>query len=488
MSDLAAVVRALDDAGQLVASPPRLPAVSAVADDSRAVRAGTLFCAIDGTVLDGHAYVPDARRRGAAAALVTRPLDDPIPQILVRDGRTAAAVAAREWFGRPADGLGIVAVTGTNGKSTTVALARHVLGALGPAGSLGTLGAVDPAGHALPGHQTLTTPGAVALQAALADLRARGARWVVMEASSHALHQRRLETLALRAAIFTNLTHDHLDYHGTFEAYRDAKLGLIGYLGAGGVAVLNDDDPAWRDVAVEPRLRLVRYGSGPHVDVAAERAALDAGGCALRLRVGGATVEARLPLVGRFNVSNALGAAAAAWALGVGPAVIGQRLGSAPQVPGRMERLVDEGFVILRDYAHTPDALERVLETLRPVTAGRLIVVFGAGGDRDRGKRPAMGRIAVRGADLAIVSSDNPRTEDPDAIIDDIEAGMEGVGHLRITDRRAAIFHAVRLLEDGDCLVLAGKGHETYQVVGTERVPFDERELVRTALRERSAA
>ena len=488
MSDLEAIVQALEDAGQLALAPPRLPTVTGVADDSRAVKPGMLFCAIDGTAQDGHRYVPDARRRGAAAALVTRPLDDPIPQIVVGDGRTAAAVAAREWFGRPADGLGIVAVTGTNGKSTTVALTRHLLGALGPAGSLGTLGALDPAGRPVAGYQTLTTPGAVELHAALANLRERGARWVVMEASSHALHQRRLETLVLCAAIFTNLTQDHLDYHGTVEAYREAKRGLLGYLGQDGVAVINDDDPAWRELAVQAGRRVVRYGSGARVDVAAERTDLDRGGCSLRLRVGDEMVDVRLPLVGRFNVSNALGAAAAAWALGAAPAVIAERLGGAPQVPGRMERLVDEGFVILRDYAHTPDALERVLEALRPVTAGRLVVVFGAGGDRDRGKRPVMGRIAARGADVAIVSSDNPRTEDPDAIIDDIEAGMDGVAHLRITDRRAAIFHAVRLLEDGDCLVLAGKGHETYQVLGTERVPFDERELVRAALRERSVA
>ena len=488
MTELAVVLRALDDAGQLVDVPPDLPAVTGVADDSRTVRPGALFCAIAGTVQDGHRYVPDAHRRGAAVALVTRRLDEALPQIVVRDGRTAAAVAAREWFGRPGEAMGIVAVTGTNGKSTTVALTRHLLGALGPTGSLGTLGAIDPAGRTLPEYQTLTTPGAVELQAALAALRARDARWVVMEASSHALHQRRLETLTLRAAVFTNLTQDHLDYHGSLEAYREAKLELLAYLGDGGVAVVNDDDPAWRELPARSGIRLVRYGSTPDALVAADRVDLDAGGCDVALRVGDHTMDLRLPLVGRFNVSNALGAAAAAWGLGVSASVIADRLRHAPQVPGRMERLVDHGFVILRDYAHTPDALERVLEALRPVTRGRLVVVFGAGGDRDRGKRPAMGRIAATRADVAIVTSDNPRTEDPDAIIDEIEVGMENVAHVRITDRRAAIFHAVGLLEDGDCLVLAGKGHETYQVVGAERVPFDERELVRAALRERSAA
>jgi UDP-N-acetylmuramoyl-L-alanyl-D-glutamate--2,6-diaminopimelate ligase len=232
----------------------------------------------------------------------------------------------------------------------------------------------------------------------------------------------------------------------------------------------------------------VRYGQAAGADARLLDAKIEGWGSRVTFTLGDARVTAQLPLLGAFNVSNALAAAATAWALALAPADVARRLESAPQVPGRMERLVDREFVIVRDYAHTPDALERVLAALRSITPGRLVVLFGAGGDRDRGKRPVMGTIAARAADIAIVTSDNPRTEDPDRIIEEIEAGMHGVDHLRISDRREAIREAVALLRPGDCLLLAGKGHETYQVLGTERVPFDEREIVGEFLAQRAPA
>lgn len=484
------LVAALERAGQVMERPAHLPEIGGVTEDSRRVERGWLFCAIAGSQEDGHRYVVDAGGRGAAAAVVSRRVDTDLPQIVVRDGRIAAAIAAAEWHGRPGDQLRIIGVTGTNGKSTTVALTRHLLNGDGAAGSVGTLGAFDGAGHALEGYGALTTPGAVELQAVLAGLVRRGVRTVAMEASSHALDQRRLETLTLVGAVYTNLTHDHLDYHGELGAYRSAKLRLLELLEADGVEAVNADDPAWQAMPPRPTGRRIRFGRARDADVALTAADLGSDGTDMAVRFGDVEARCRLPLIGDFNVSNALAAAAVAWGLDVPPDTIAGRLASAPQVPGRMERLSspDAPFVILRDYAHTPDALGRAIGAARPLTTGRLIVLFGAGGDRDRRKRPIMGAVAARGADVPIVTSDNPRTEDPAAIIRDIEAGMSGANYRTFVDREEAIHHAIRLLESGDTLLLAGKGHETYQVVGTERRPFDERVIVRAALAARSAA
>jgi UDP-N-acetylmuramoyl-L-alanyl-D-glutamate--2,6-diaminopimelate ligase len=478
MADLAAIVAALRRAGQLIAAPDPLPAITGLTADSRRVRPGLLFCAVEGSIADGHRFLDDARRRGAAGALVTRPDPTPLPQIVVREGRAAAAVAAATWYGHPAARLRLVGVTGTNGKSTTVALIRHLLNAAGDVGSLGTLGGFDGRGAPLPDDAGLTTPGPVELHAALAELVARGARTAVMEASSHALHQRRVAGLAFAAAAFTNLTHDHLDYHGDFDNYFAAKALLADLLASGGVEAVNLDDPAWQRLPRRPDRRRVTFGLASDAAVRADEVRLDPGGAAFRLHLQGRAVDVRLPLMGEFNVSNALAAAAVAWGLGLEPDAIAGRLATAPQVSGRMERLVAREWTVLRDYAHTPDALRRALRALRPVTPGRLVVVFGCGGDRDRRKRPVMGEIAAREADLAVATSDNPRTEDPERILDEIEEGMAGVAHLRIADRREAIRRALALLQPGDCLLLAGKGHETYQVVGTEKVSFDERRIV----------
>jgi UDP-N-acetylmuramoyl-L-alanyl-D-glutamate--2,6-diaminopimelate ligase len=322
----------------------------------------------------------------------------------------------------------------------------------------------------------LTTPGPIDLQATLAALVARGARGAAMEVSSHSLDQGRVDGLVFRAAVFTNLTRDHLDYHKTLDDYFRAKAKLVQYVASDGLEVVNADDPAWLRLRREHRR--VTFGERGG-DVTAVRVALDGTGARFELVTPMGRAEVRLPLLGRFNVANALGVAACAWGLGVPVETVAERLTRAPQVPGRMERIAERPCTVLRDYAHTPDALERALETLRPLTKGRLIVVFGAGGDRDRGKRAPMGAVCVRLADIAIATSDNPRTEDPEKILDEVEVGMAGKPHTREVDRRRAIAHALELARPGDTILLAGKGHETYQVIGTDKQPFDERAIVK---------
>ena len=466
----------------LVAAPPAGPAPSLLTVDSRSVSPGSVYLAVRGSQADGHRFVPDAVRRGASAVVVETASGSGVPEIVVRDGRRAALVLGAAWFGHPARRLTLVGVTGTNGKTTTTGLIRHLLNATGASGSIGTLGAFDGRDEAVASTAgTLTTPGPIDLQATLAAMVQRGVDRVTMEASSHSLDQGRLDGLVFAAGVFTNLTRDHLDYHATMESYLAAKLKLGSMLTDSGVEVVNLDDAAW--VVLPVRSRRVTFGLNPAADLRGGEVVLDAAGS--RFSLGGCfgAAEVSLPLLGDFNVANALAAAACALALGVPLAEVAGRLSSSPQVPGRMERLTDTPCVVLRDYAHTPDALERALATLRPLTAGRLVVVFGCGGDRDKGKRPLMGRIAAELADLAVVTSDNPRTEDPGAIIDDIEQGMGGVAHLRIPDRLTAIHTALDQARAGDTLLLAGKGHETYQVLGTEKVPFDERDIVGKAVK-----
>jgi UDP-N-acetylmuramoyl-L-alanyl-D-glutamate--2,6-diaminopimelate ligase len=489
---VARLIEALREAGLFVSAAPALPeAITDLVDDSRKVQAGAAFIAVRGAAQDGHAWLPKARELGAAMAIVedVAAADAAgLPALVVRDGRRAAAVAAAAAFDWPARQLLLVGVTGTNGKTTTVGLLRHLLDAPdAPAASIGTLGVLlGSAGEEMPGGGGLTTPGPVELQRLLRALVDRGVRRVAMETSSHALDQRRVEGLSFAAAVFTNLTRDHLDYHGTMEAYREAKLRLVGLLARDGVACINADDPAWRGIENAPRL--VTWGSDPQAQVSARDVVFGSTGSRFLLVAPAGAHAVSLPLIGDFNVANALGAAAAALALGMSVREVAEKLSNAPQVPGRLERL-RTAPTVLRDYAHTPDALERALLAVRPftraadgdapgATPSRLIVLFGCGGDRDRGKRPEMGRIAEQLADVTIVTSDNPRTEDPERILDDIEAGMTGQGHRRIADRREAIAEALRLAAPHDVIVLAGKGHETYQIRGTTSYPFDEREIV----------
>jgi UDP-N-acetylmuramoyl-L-alanyl-D-glutamate--2,6-diaminopimelate ligase len=475
------VVRdALTRAGVLLdvrgAMPDQLTGIS---DDSRQVVPGSLFVAVRGTARDGHDFLSAIADR-AGATIVEDASRTTLPAFVVSDARRAAPVAAAAAYGEPGSRLRLVGVTGTNGKTTTVGMLRHLLDDAtgGRSASVGTLGVlVGSEGVPQPGGGGLTTPGPIELQRVLRALVDAGVTDVAIEVSSHSLDQRRVDGLAFAAAVFTNLTRDHLDYHGTMDAYVAAKARLIDYLTTTGIAVINADDDVWRGLARAPRQ--VRFSlAGKDADVRASDVRYTPRGSEWALEAGGAKADVQLPLVGDFNVANALGAAASAWALGMSADVIAGRLSTLPQVPGRLERIYERPTV-LRDYAHTPDALERALLAVRPFAERRLLVVFGCGGDRDRGKRPEMGAIAERLADHAIVTSDNPRTEDPDRIIDDIEAGMQGANHERITDRHDAIARALTIAAPDDVVVLAGKGHETYQIRGTIAYPFDEREIVR---------
>lgn len=457
-------------------------ALSGVSQDSRAVQPGDLFLAWVGTEHDAHDFVATAARAGAVAAVVERRVSEArIPQVVVRDGRLAAALAADHVLGSPWQRMHAVAVTGTNGKTTTTLLARHLLSAAGAAAAIGTLGLVEPDGDVRQGTEGLTTPGPVALSGWLRELADAGVEFLVMEASSHALDQRRLDGMRFDTAVFTNLGRDHLDYHGDPSRYVAAKTGLLRLVKNGGAAVVNQAVPEWAALPTGTLQRL-SYGIEEDADLQAREVELHDGGARFELFHGGDGEDVDVPLLGRFNVENALAAAGAAVIAGLSLPEVARGLGTAPQVDGRLEVVVRRPCAVLIDFAHTPDALDRVLSTLRPLVSGRLIVVFGAGGDRDRAKRPLMGEVVARWADVPVVTSDNPRTEDPEAIIDQIVSGMPGFAGLRISDRREAIRRALDLARPGDLVLLAGKGHERYQVVGRDRLPLDERQVVRDHL------
>jgi UDP-N-acetylmuramoyl-L-alanyl-D-glutamate--2,6-diaminopimelate ligase len=476
------VAAALEREGLLVERRGDVPTlVLAVTDDSRAVAPGALFIAVKGAIRDGHDFLTMAAEQGAALAIVEDASRTELPAFVVREGRRAAAIAAAAAFGEPARALRIVGVTGTNGKTTTVGMLRHLLDTPeAPCASIGTLGVLlGSAGATFPGGGGLTTPGPVELQRLFRALVDRGVRRVAMEVSSHALHQRRVEGVRFDAGVFTNFTRDHLDYHGTMEEYFSAKSLLVGQVAAEGVVVANRDDAAWTRLPTSRRVVTFSIATRDG-DVRAEDVRYGPRGSEWTLCAGDECHRVALPLIGDFNVANALGAAAAAWALGEPLADVAARLSTLPQVPGRLE-ILHERPTVLRDYAHTPDALERALDAVRPFARERLIVLFGCGGDRDAGKRPLMGAVADRKADYVVVTSDNPRTEDPEKILTEILAGIRNDASriARIEDRRAAIEHALAVARPDDVVVLAGKGHETYQIRGTTSFPFDEKAIVR---------
>jgi len=452
--------------------------ITGVTQDSRTVQPGNLFLAWSGSAWDAHDFVAQAAEMGAAAAVVERYVPEAgIPQVQVSDGRLAAALAADAVLGSPWAGLFTVGVTGTNGKTTTASLTQHLLGFRGASAAVGTLGLVQPDGSVREGTEGLTTPGPVAISTWLADLAEEGVGSVAVEASSHALEQKRLDGVRFDAVVFTNLSQDHLDYHSDMAAYFRAKAHLINLMKEEGCVVVNADEAHWKDLPIQGR-RTVTYGIDEVADVRAE--GIEPGSSGTRFRMGGAEgeVDVELPLIGRFNVENCLAAAGVGAIAGMSLEAVADRLASVPQIPGRLEVVTRKPFTVVLDFAHTPDALRRVLATMRPLTSGRLIVVFGAGGDRDRGKRPEMARAAAQGADLVVITSDNPRTEDAESIIDDIVPGMNGSSFERLTDRREAIGYALTQARSEDLVLLAGKGHERYQVIGTERQPFDERLIV----------
>lgn len=454
--------------------------VLGVSQDSRAVKAGDLFLAWKGTGADAHDFVDAAVRQGAVATVVERPVDVSVPQLVVTDGRRAAALAADAVMGSPSLEMLTVGVTGTNGKTTTALLVQHLLAPDVPTAVIGTLGLIEPGGLS-PGTEGLTTPGPVQLAVWLRDLADGGTRAVVLEASSHALEQRRLDGVRFDIAVFTNLTQDHLEYHGDMASYRAAKLHLIDLVDPDGIVIVNRADSAWASLDVGGR-RLDGFVIDGEADLVATEIMLEPSGTRFTLTCDDSSHSVLTPLVGRYNVENTLGAIAAARAAGVAVDKIVSRLETAPQVAGRLETVLNDPFTVLIDFAHTPAALESALAAVKPLTQGRLIVLFGAGGDRDPSKRAPMARAVAAVADVVILTSDNPRTEDPDAIIDEVAVGLDGREHLRFSDRRAAIRAALEAAEPGDVVVLAGKGHETYQVVGSEKMPFDEVAIVRDQL------
>ncbi len=485
--------------------------VQGLACDSRRVRPGSVFFALPGQRADGHDFVGDAVGRGAAAVVVERPVAVPAGTACVRvpSARRAMAHAAAVYFGRPSRSLVLVGVTGTNGKTTVTYLLEAIFGAAGHA--CGVIGTISRRyrGRELPAP--LTTPESLEIEELLAEMAGAGVGFVAMEVSSHALDLHRAHGLDFDAAVFTNLSRDHLDYHGDMEAYFRSKARLFtacltASVKARPVAVVNADDPRGLELARLTRdagLAALTYGRSSRWDVHPVRLDSDVDGLRGTLACAGQEIGFSSPLMGEINLENILAAAATAWALGAPPEAIRAGLSRLERVPGRLERVPNGlGVTLVVDYAHTPDALEKVIHTLRPLTRGSLITVFGCGGDRDTGKRPLMGEIAAGASDAVVVTSDNPRGEAPLAIIRGIEEGVRRGGMGRIgedgagrprrgyhvePDRRAAIRLGLSWAHPGDVLLLAGKGHEDYQILGGRTIRFDDREVLREEAAARAA-
>jgi UDP-N-acetylmuramoyl-L-alanyl-D-glutamate--2,6-diaminopimelate ligase len=470
--------------------------VSRVTGDSREAGPDAVFVAVRGAAADGHNFIDVALSAGARAIVAeTAPPVDLAPDVTwfhVGDSREALAIAASTLAGEPSKDLSVAGVTGTNGKTTTAFLLHHIMkSAWHRAGLLGTV-TVDDGETSAPA--TSTTPGPVELQGLLARMRDHGCRGVAMEVSSHGIDQKRIHSLGFDAAIFTNLTQDHLDYHGTIERYFEVKKSWFEALAANPsgkkpVAVINVDDAYGADLAaaLEGKLPVLRFGFGVHTDFRANNLRQSARGLEFELTARGKTFLVRAPLIGRFNVYNLLGALGAASVCGIRPRDAVAVVADAPQVPGRMENIGNAGgATVFVDYAHTPDALENACRTLRELNPRRLITLFGCGGDRDRKKRPLMAAAAARHSDACVITSDNPRSEDPLDIIRDIESGMNGKPFKSIPDRAEAINTVIKAARAGDIVLIAGKGHETYQQFADYTVDFDDRKHAWKALRERS--
>ena len=481
----------------LAVSGPTTGQIAGVGHDSRTVAPGFLFVCIRGFRHDGHAFIPDAVSRGAVAVMVERdPATLAIPAgitvIRVPDSRVALAAAACRFFDNPSASLRLVGVTGTNGKTTTTYLVEAILGEAGRlTGLLGTIeyrcGTVT-----VPGERT--TPESSDLQSLLLRMRDLGAWGAVMEVSSHSLSLHRVDGCEFDVGIFTNLTQDHLDFHQTMQGYAEAKARLFQMLGRDrkksgeAAAVLNADD-SWSPFMMgQTRARVIRFSLSGKADLQVRTMALTLTGIRATVESPWGLLEIASPLVGGHNLANILGAAAACLHLGVDRDAVEKGIANLRAVPGRFEKVeAGQPFGVIVDYAHTPDALERVLQIAREFTAGRVIALFGCGGDRDRGKRPLMGEAAARLADYVVLTSDNPRSEDPLAILEEIEAGVRKAyagseRHAKIPDRREAIRAALVRAKPGDLVVMAGKGHETYQILRDRTIPFDDRVVAKDAL------
>lgn len=484
--------------------------IRGVHQDSRRIAPGDLFVALRGGRADGAAFITAARQQGAAAVLtdLTTAIPDDVPCLRVADPRVGLALAAAAVYGHPAFALDIVGITGTNGKTTTAHLVRAAIDGAAGRTTCGLIGTVGHSFGALQETATHTTPEADDLARILLAMRDRHATHVAMEVSSIALASRRVHAIRFRVAAFTNLTQDHLDYHGSMEAYAEAKADLFTSY-APGSAVIHVGDPFGRKLAARVKAPLLRVsadvGATPaDAEIAPVMATLSARGIEALVRVPGGTVELASPLFGAHNLENLLITLGIVVALDLDVAAAARGLSGEAGAPGRLERCesADDDVVVLVDYAHTPDALERVLSTVRLLSGGRLFVVFGCGGDRDRGKRRLMGEAAARGGDVAIITNDNPRSEDPAAIARLVLEGVTALGLAELErsavgaaargyvielDRARAIELAIAAAKPGDTVVVCGKGHEDYQIIGTERLPFDDRREARGALERRRA-
>jgi UDP-N-acetylmuramoyl-L-alanyl-D-glutamate--2,6-diaminopimelate ligase len=462
--------------------------ISGLAMDSRRVVPGSLFFALPGRRLDGASFLDEAISRGAAAIVVQRlPVHPPgrVTFIQVADPRATLARVAQRYYGYPDHELAVTGVTGTNGKTTVTHLVRHLLNRDERVGMLGTI-SYDLGARTVPSFRT--TPESLDIFGLLAQMRDAGCRQAVMEISSHGIAEQRIRGLQLAAAVFTNLTRDHLDYHGTLEAYFATKASLFtgGIAPVPGAAVVNLDDPYGERLAAQlaataPGGRLITFGENPRAEVRAEAVVLGLRSTHFRLVWPGGTVPVESPLIGRYNVSNVLAAFATVRALDRDPATVGARLREFKGVPGRMERIeAGQACHVLVDYAHTDDALRNALGMLRAITPGRLLVVFGCGGSRDRTKRPLMVRAVQDYTDFAYATADNPRAEPLAAIFADMRAGVTAPARIAwVEDRREAIRRALQGAGAGDCLLIAGKGHEGYQEFSDTVIPFDDRQVAR---------
>lgn len=467
-------------------------AVESIAYDSRRVQKNGLFVALRGEKNDGHEFIGQAIEKGAAVIVAEREEKHPRATcVVVENTRSALADLAATFYGLPAQRLKLAAVTGTNGKTTTTFLIKHICEKAGlRCGLIGTV-RYEIGERILPA--TRTTPESLDVQELLAQIANAGCRAAAMEVSSHALAQERTRALEWDVAVFTNLTQDHLDFHGTMENYFESKLKLFTQLAQQQkkrkpVAVVNIDDRYGEQLLgkIDKSTSVVTFGMGARADFRASNYRMDFSGTSYQLDARGKSYLVRLPLIGRFNVANSMAALAAANTLGVNLREAVLSLGKSPQVPGRLEMVpAKRQFRVFVDYAHTPDALLNVLKTLRELGPRRLIVVFGCGGDRDRQKRPLMGEVVDRHADYAIVTSDNPRKEDPNAIIAEVEKGFRSDHYEKIVDRTKAIARAIELAQSRDIVLIAGKGHETYQEFADHTVPFDDIQVARRAIEDR---
>jgi UDP-N-acetylmuramoyl-L-alanyl-D-glutamate--2,6-diaminopimelate ligase len=460
-----------------VAALPEI-SIEGIECDSRGVKKGFLFFAIPGVKLDGSAFVTEALSKGAAAVVAARPVECPagIPSLIVPEPRAALARIAASFYGRPSERMRAVGITGTNGKTTISYLLEHIFSRQGQ--STGVFGTVSTrfAGREIPAGET--TPGPLKIQPLLAEMAAAGVKFAVMEVSSHALDQHRVDGIRFETAIFTNLTRDHLDYHKTFENYFEAKSKLFTGLAPSQVAVINIDDEWGRKLVPMTRAKVFAYGIDSRCDFRAENIEWHVDSTRFILTHGKEKLAVESPLVGRHNVYNVLAALAAASALGLDLKKASAGLKGFAGVPGRLERVpCEQGFLVFVDYAHTPDGLENVLGALKPYAKKKLISVFGCGGERDKAKRPQMGRIAAQYSDKVIITSDNPRSEDPKVIAAEIRAGVpeDFKGCEIMIDRHKAIRHALMQAKPGDIVLLAGKGHETTQVTREGVFQFSDR-------------